>query len=121
MEDGLERPADPPSRPGRRPSRHHACRLGGARTASGRGVVHLADRSAFGRRLADARALRFRLAGIATDLTADRARQVHGGYGRLSAYGIEKIVRDQRVHQILEGTNEIMHVIVARGLAEAFG
>ncbi|MFF1738404.1 acyl-CoA dehydrogenase family protein [Streptomyces mirabilis] len=52
---------------------------------------------------------------------ADRALQLHGGYGYLSEYGIEKIVRDLRVHQILEGTNEIMRVIVARGLTEAFG
>lgn len=52
---------------------------------------------------------------------ADRAIQLHGGYGYLSEYGIEKIVRDLRVHQILEGTNEIMRVIVARGLTEAFG
>ncbi|MGW6821534.1 acyl-CoA dehydrogenase family protein [Streptomyces sp. NPDC055005] len=49
---------------------------------------------------------------------ADRALQLHGGYGYLSEYGIEKIVRDLRVHQILEGTNEIMRVIVARGLTE---
>ncbi|GHE08732.1 hypothetical protein GCM10010339_58650 [Streptomyces alanosinicus] len=50
-----------------------------------------------------------------------RALQLHGGYGHLSEYGIEKIVRDLRVHRILEGTNEIMRVIVARGLTEAFG
>ncbi|GCD42258.1 acyl-CoA dehydrogenase family protein [Streptomyces paromomycinus] len=50
---------------------------------------------------------------------ADRALQLHGGYGYLSEYGIEKIVRDLRVHQILEGTNEIMRVIVARGLTGA--
>nr|WP_174857584.1 acyl-CoA dehydrogenase family protein [Streptomyces lydicus] len=49
---------------------------------------------------------------------ADRALQLHGGYGYLSEYGIEKIVRDLRVHQILEGTNEIMRHIVARGLTE---
>lgn len=51
---------------------------------------------------------------------ADRALQLHGGYGYVHEYGIEKIVRDLRVHQILEGTNEIMRVIVARGLMEAF-
>ncbi|MFI6638478.1 acyl-CoA dehydrogenase family protein [Streptomyces sp. NPDC050504] len=50
---------------------------------------------------------------------ADAALQLHGGYGYLSEYGIEKIVRDLRVHQILEGTNEVMRVIVARGLTEA--
>ena len=56
---------------------------------------------------------------LATDTgfrVANDALQLHGGYGYLSEYGIEKIVRDLRVHQILEGTNEIMQVIVARGL-----
>ena len=47
---------------------------------------------------------------------ANDALQLHGGYGYLSDYGIEKIVRDLRVHQILEGTNEIMRVIIARDL-----
>ena len=47
---------------------------------------------------------------------ANQALQLHGGYGYLADYGVEKIVRDLRVHQILEGTNEIMRVIVARGL-----
>ncbi|ANW22342.1 acyl-CoA dehydrogenase family protein [Streptomyces clavuligerus] len=136
-----------------------ACSLGGARSALDRSLTHLADREAFGRRLLDADALRFRLADMATELAAaralvqqaaqaldrgdpqapylcamakrfatdtgytvaDRALQLHGGYGYLSEYGIEKIVRDLRVHRILEGTNEIMRVIVARGLTEAFG
>ena len=47
---------------------------------------------------------------------ANQALQLHGGYGYLAEYGIEKIVRDLRVHQILEGTNEIMRVIVARSI-----
>ncbi|WP_172295644.1 acyl-CoA dehydrogenase family protein [Pseudoruegeria sp. HB172150] len=47
---------------------------------------------------------------------ADQCLQLHGGYGYLADYGIEKIVRDLRVHQILEGTNEIMRLIVARAL-----
>jgi alkylation response protein AidB-like acyl-CoA dehydrogenase len=45
---------------------------------------------------------------------ANDALQIHGGYGYLHEYGIEKLVRDLRVHQILEGTNEIMRVIIAR-------
>lgn len=49
---------------------------------------------------------------------ANQALQLHGGYGYLSDYGIEKIVRDLRVHQILEGTNEIMRVIIARALLD---
>jgi alkylation response protein AidB-like acyl-CoA dehydrogenase len=56
---------------------------------------------------------------IATDTgfeVANQALQIHGGYGYLADYGIEKIVRDLRVHQILEGTNEVMRMIVARGL-----
>jgi alkylation response protein AidB-like acyl-CoA dehydrogenase len=49
---------------------------------------------------------------------ANTALQLHGGYGYLSEYGIEKVVRDLRVHQILEGTNEIMRMIVGRALVE---
>jgi alkylation response protein AidB-like acyl-CoA dehydrogenase len=47
---------------------------------------------------------------------ANEALQIHGGYGYLADFGIEKIVRDLRVHQILEGTNEIMRLIVARDM-----
>jgi alkylation response protein AidB-like acyl-CoA dehydrogenase len=46
----------------------------------------------------------------------DQCLQLHGGYGYLADYGIEKLVRDLRVHQILEGTNEIMRVIIARDM-----
>ena len=47
---------------------------------------------------------------------ANDALQLLGGYGYLADYGIEKIVRDLRVHQILEGTNEIMRLIIARSM-----
>lgn len=47
---------------------------------------------------------------------ANEALQLHGGYGYLAEYGIEKLVRDLRVHQILEGTSEIMQVVVARNV-----
>ncbi|QFI68597.1 isobutyryl-CoA dehydrogenase [Sinorhizobium alkalisoli] len=47
---------------------------------------------------------------------ANDALQLHGGYGYLADYGVEKIVRDLRVHQILEGTNEIMRLIVSRAI-----
>jgi len=50
---------------------------------------------------------------------ANQCLQLHGGYGYLADYGIEKIVRDLRVHEILEGTNEIMRVIVSRGMIAA--
>ena len=56
---------------------------------------------------------------MVTDAAFDVANgclQLFGGYGYLADYGIEKIVRDLRVHQILEGTNEIMRVIIARQL-----
>jgi hypothetical protein len=56
---------------------------------------------------------------VATDAgfkAANDALQLLGGYGYLADYGIEKLVRDLRVHQILEGTNEIMRLIVAREL-----
>ncbi|CDO09803.1 acyl-CoA dehydrogenase [Mycolicibacterium cosmeticum] len=48
---------------------------------------------------------------------ADQALQLHGGYGYLREYGLEKIVRDLRVHRILEGTNEIMRVVIGRAAA----
>ncbi len=54
---------------------------------------------------------------LATDLGFDicnEALQLHGGYGYLKDYGMEKLVRDLRVHQILEGTNEIMRVVISR-------
>lgn len=52
----------------------------------------------------------------AASRVADDALQIHGGYGYLADYGIEKIVRDLRVHRILEGTNEIMRLITSRAL-----
>ncbi|MEM7438005.1 MAG: acyl-CoA dehydrogenase family protein [Pseudomonadota bacterium] len=56
---------------------------------------------------------------LVTDVSfkvANDALQLHGGYGYLADYGMEKIVRDLRVHQILEGTNEIMRVIISRAI-----
>ena len=50
---------------------------------------------------------------------ANQALQLHGGYGYLRDYPLERIVRDLRVHQILEGTNEIMRVIISRELLRA--
>ncbi|MDN5811921.1 MAG: acyl-CoA dehydrogenase family protein, partial [Micrococcaceae bacterium] len=58
---------------------------------------------------------------VATDAgfeTANAAIQLHGGYGYLSEYGLEKIARDLRVHQILEGSNEIMRLIIGRMIAQ---
>ena len=78
-----------------------ACSLGGAQSALDKSLAYMKERKAFGKRLDEFQAL-----------------QLHGGYGYLSEYGIEKIVRDLRVHQILEGTNEIMRLIVSRKLIE---
>ena len=58
---------------------------------------------------------------FATDIgfqVCNEALQLHGGYGYLREYPIERLLRDARVHQILEGTNEIMRVIVARRILE---
>jgi alkylation response protein AidB-like acyl-CoA dehydrogenase len=114
----------------------------------------MGERRAFGQRLADFQALRFRIADMATDLDAARlmvqraavklergeadatlaaamakrlatdigfaicneALQLHGGYGYLRDFPVERLLRDLRVHQILEGTNEIMRVIISRRL-----
>ena len=73
---------------------------------------------------ADARTLSAMAKRFVTDACfniANDALQVLGGYGYLSEYGMEKIVRDLRVHQILEGTNEIMRVIIARDLTGGRG
>ena len=77
--------------------------------------------SALDRKDADATMLCAMAKRFGTDVgfeVANQALQLHGGYGYLSEYGIEKIVRDLRVHQILEGTNEIMRLIVSRKLIE---
>jgi alkylation response protein AidB-like acyl-CoA dehydrogenase len=131
-----------------------ACSLGGAQAALDKALSYMRERKAFGKRLDEFQALQFRLADMATELSAARlllyaaaaafdrgdadvtvrcamakrfatdvgfevanqALQLHGGYGYLAEYGVEKLVRDLRVHQILEGTNEIMRLIIARGL-----
>jgi alkylation response protein AidB-like acyl-CoA dehydrogenase len=58
---------------------------------------------------------------LATDIAfqiSDKAMQLHGGYGYLRDYQIERIFRDLRVHQILEGTNEIMREIIAKTILD---
>ncbi len=75
--------------------------------------------AALDRNDADATALCAMAKRFVTDTcfdVANQALQLHGGYGYLAEFGIEKLVRDLRVHQILEGTNEIMRLIVARSL-----
>ena len=134
-----------------------ACSLGGARACLEAATAYVQERRAFGKPLAEFQALRFKLAGMATELEAarlmvhraaaaldgkapdatmrcamakrfatdacfrivDEALQLHGGYGYIREYGMERYLRDLRVHRILEGTNEIMRVIIARKLLEA--
>lgn len=131
-----------------------SCSLGAAQHALTLSRNYLQERQQFGRELAQFQALQFKLADMATELTAARlmvrhsawrldqgdpeataycamakrfatdmgfkvcneALQLHGGYGYLREFPLERMVRDTRVHQILEGTNEIMRVIVARRL-----
>ncbi|MCG6656935.1 acyl-CoA dehydrogenase [Halomonas campisalis] len=131
-----------------------SCSLGAAQQALTLARDYMADRKQFGRELSSFQALQFKLADMATELTAARlmvrhaawrldhndpeatvycamakrhatdmgftlcndALQLHGGYGYIKEYPLERLVRDTRVHQILEGTNEIMRVIVARRL-----
>jgi alkylation response protein AidB-like acyl-CoA dehydrogenase len=78
--------------------------------------------SALDEKSADATRLCAMAKRVATDAgfsAANDALQLLGGYGYLSDYGVEKIVRDLRVHQILEGANEIMRLIVARDMLRA--
>ncbi|WP_299235848.1 acyl-CoA dehydrogenase family protein [uncultured Halomonas sp.] len=131
-----------------------SCSLGAAQQALTLSRDYLAERKQFGRELNQFQALQFKLADMASELTAARlmvrhaawrldngdpeatahcamakrfatdmgfsvcneALQLHGGYGYIREYPLERLVRDTRVHQILEGTNEIMRLIVARRL-----
>ncbi|WMS42470.1 acyl-CoA dehydrogenase family protein [Acuticoccus sp. MNP-M23] len=78
--------------------------------------------SAVERRTPDATPLAAMAKRLATDTgfaVVNTALQIHGGYGYLRDYPLERLLRDVRVHQILEGTNEIMRVIIARHLLRA--
>ena len=134
-----------------------ACSVGTAQAALQAARRYLGERRQFGRALADFQALQFKLADMATELTAARqmlylaawkldrsdldataccamakrfatdagfkvcneALQIHGGYGYIREYPLERYLRDVRVHQILEGTNEVMRLIIARHLLAA--
>ena len=131
-----------------------ACSVGTAQAALQAAGDYMNERHQFGQPLASFQALQFKLADMATDLTAARqmvylaadkldtghpdattycamakrfatdagfrvcneALQIHGGYGYMEELPLERYLRDTRVHQILEGTNEIMRMIVARRL-----
>src|SRR5262249_23501129 len=93
----------------------YATELEAARLMVHRAAAAVADREPGGTRLV-AMAKRF-----ATDIgfeVVNGCLQLHGGYGYLSDHPIERVLRDVRVHQILEGTNEIMRLIVSRALLE---
>lgn len=131
-----------------------ACSLGGANTCLNAAIDYIQSRSQFGHKLSDFQTLQFKIADMATELSAaqlmvyraansldnhhpdttlhcamakrfatdigfdivNQSLQLHGGYGYLKDYPIERFFRDLRVHQILEGTNEIMRVIIAKKL-----
>ncbi|HLK23187.1 MAG TPA: acyl-CoA dehydrogenase family protein [Caulobacteraceae bacterium] len=90
-----------------------ATELEAARLMVRRGAASLDSGSAEATKLC---AMAKRFATDAGFEVANQALQLHGGYGYLKDYPLERIVRDLRVHQILEGTNEIMRVIIAREL-----
>lgn len=132
------------------------CSVGAAQAALALARNYVHERKQFGRELADFQSVQFKLADMATDLTAarqmvrlaafkmdqqdpetpmfcamakrfatdvcfqviDEALQLHGGYGYIREYPLERYLRDARVHRILEGTNEIMRLIVARRVLE---
>jgi alkylation response protein AidB-like acyl-CoA dehydrogenase len=89
--------------------------------AASRALLHQAARK-LDARTADATKFCAMAKRFVTDVAfkvADQALQLHGGYGYLADYEVERIVRDLRVHRILEGTNEIMRVIVAREMLKS--
>lgn len=91
----------------------YATELEAARLMVHRAAAAVSEKTPHATRLA-AMAKRF-----ATDVAFDIVNgclQMHGGYGYLRDYPIERVLRDVRVHQILEGTNEIMRVIISRDL-----
>jgi len=106
-----------------------ACSLGGAQFCLDRTLDHVRERKQFGSRAAKAVSDRepnaTRLAAMAKRFVTDvgfevvnGCLQLHGGYGYLQDHPIERVFRDVRVHQILEGTNEIMRVIISRGMLD---
>lgn len=133
-----------------------SCSLGGAHAALLAAREHMLVRKQFGQTLSHFQHLQFKLADMASSLTASRllvrhaaralddrllqapalcamakayatehcfavcndALQIHGGYGYLKDYAVQQYLRDLRVHQILEGTNEIMRLLVQRSLLQ---
>ena len=130
------------------------CSVGAGRAALQHSQKYMKEREQFGKTLSRFQVLRFKIADMATHVTASRqmirlaaskldqkdpkspvycamakrfatdmcfdvcneALQIFGGYGYIQDYPIEKLMRDTRVHQILEGTNEIMRIIISRAI-----
>ena len=88
----------------------HALEAAGARTTTSALAARM------GVSAPSATAMAKRLATDTGSSVVDRALQLHGGYGYLMDYPIERFWRDLRVHSILEGTNQIMRVIVSRDM-----
>merc|ERR1711915_189051 len=85
---------------------------------------HLKVRKQFGKPLSETQHNQFQLAQMATKLVAtdncfdivNTALQMHGGYGYLKDYPVEQFLRDIRVNQILEGTNQVMQILISRSV-----
>jgi len=131
-----------------------ACSLGAAQACLQFATEHVLVRKQFGQTLSRFQNIQFKIADMATELTASRlmiraaatkldsvdkdatlycamakrfatdkgfnicneALQIFGGYGYLKEYPVQRYMRDVRVHQILEGTNEVMRLIISRAL-----
>ena len=93
----------------------YATELEAARLLLWRAAVAVGNKEPHATRLA---AMAKRLATDVGFEVVNGCLQLHGGYGYLRDHPIERVLRDVRVHQILEGTNEIMRVIVSRDLLE---
>lgn len=132
------------------------CSVGAGQSAVEYCQKYMKEREQFGKSLSKFQALRFKIADMATEVTASRymvrlaafkldesssqapsycamakrlatdlcfkvcneAIQIYGGYGYIKDYPVERLMRDVRVHQILEGTNEIMRLILSRSILE---
>jgi alkylation response protein AidB-like acyl-CoA dehydrogenase len=92
---------------------NHATALEAARLMVRRAAVAVAGREPGATQLA---AMAKRLATDAGFDVVNGCLQLHGGYGYLRDHPIERVLRDVRVHQILEGTNEVMQLIISRNL-----
>ncbi|VDM48333.1 unnamed protein product [Toxocara canis] len=108
-----------------------SCSLGAAQMSIDLAIEHLKVRKQFGKPLAQFQWNQFKLAEMATKLLTSRiiireaaqhlqvvnqSLQMFGGYGILVDYPMQQYLRDCRVHQIVEGTNEIMRMVIARDL-----